>query len=252
MLEAREIGVSMGGRPVLESVGLSVPSGRVTGLVGPNGAGKTTLIRVLAGLRPPDSGAVILEGRPLAEFSRPEIARRVAVVFQSHPPIAGFRVRDIVEMGRFPHIDSWRGPRPEDREAVDRALDRAGLRSFEQRPHHELSGGEQQLVQLARALAQSPRVLLMDEPAANLDLRNQRSLCERLRALAADGLGVLVSAHDLNLVSMACDSVAVLSGGEILAQGAPSEVLSAEVVGRAFGVVPEMGTTSTGRRVYLF
>jgi iron complex transport system ATP-binding protein len=248
MLEAADVSVGS----ILRSVTLSLASGRVAGLVGPNGAGKTTMIRVLAGLLPPSRGEVRLEGTLLSEWSRAEIARRIAVVFQDAPPIAGFRVLDIVRMGRFPHVRAWRGPGRADADAVDRALRLTGIESLADRPHQTLSGGEQQLVQIARALAQQPRVLLMDEPAANLDVSRQQELGKRLKAMAAEGIGVLISTHDINSVLAWCDRALLLSAGRLLADDQPSRALTPERLRESFGVSPTAAELPDGSRLYSF
>jgi iron complex transport system ATP-binding protein len=248
MLEAR--GLSY--RNILHEVSLIVPKGTVVGLAGPNGAGKTTLIRLLGGLAAPTSGQVFIESRALSDLDRKASARRIAIVFQESPPITGFRVRDVVEMGRYAHIDAWRGPQQEDREAVDRALAQAGIEELALRPHHRLSGGEQQLVQLARALAQSPSVLLMDEPAANLDVRHQKELGDRVRALARHGLAVLISTHDMNAVLQYCDRAALLCEGRLVAEGRPEDVFDPVRVKQVFGVTPRVATLPDGGRHFAF
>ncbi len=248
MLEARAVGY----REILQSVSLSLGPSSVLGLVGPNGAGKTTLIRALAGLIRIDGGSVELDGRRVDLLPRREVARRIAVVFQETPPVVGFRVRDVVSMGRFPHVSAWTGPSDRDAAMVERAMESAGVQGLADRPHQQLSGGEQQLVQLARALAQEPSVLLMDEPAANLDVRHQRALGDRLRRLAQEGLAILVSTHDMNSVLRWCDRVVLMSEGKVSATGTPAEVLSRERVGEVFGVLPDVASLPDGRKLFSF
>jgi iron complex transport system ATP-binding protein len=210
----------------------------VCGIIGPNGAGKTTLLRLLAGLLAPTRGEVRIEGRSMAELPRREVARKVAMMFQTMPPLSGFRVREIVAMGRYPHAGLWDGPSEQDGNAIEAALDAAGIRDLAARKHQELSGGEQQLVQLARALAQAPSVLLMDEPTANLDVRHRHVVGERVRALARGGLAVVVATHDLNAVRRVCDRAAILFEGKVVAEGAPGEVLTPDRMREAFGIEP--------------
>jgi iron complex transport system ATP-binding protein len=155
-------------------------------------------------------------------------------------------------MGRYPYAGTWRGPGPEDGAAVDRAMDMAGIRDLALRPHQQLSGGEQQLVQLARALAQSPSVLLMDEPAANLDVKHQRDLGGRIRALASTGMAILLSTHDMNAVLRWCDRAVLLSAGSIVTQGTPAEVLTPDRVLKVFGAEPNIATSTDGKSFLAF
>lgn len=236
MLEARNIAYAVKERTIVDGVSITITPGSVIGLVGPNGAGKTSLIRILGGHLQASGGEVLLDGEPLANKNRRDIARRLAMIFQEGAPISGFTVSDVVSMGRFPHINAWRGPTLADKAAVDNALEAAGVRHLEKRHHQTLSGGEKQLVQLARALAQEPRVLLMDEPAANLDLKHQVGLGRRLRILAEKGMAILISSHDLTNVKRWCDRAALLSRGRMIAMGSPSEVLSRALIREAFDV----------------
>lgn len=239
MLEARDVTVRTPDRALLAGVSLAVPAGTITAVAGPIGAGKSTLIRVLAGLVPASRGEVLLEGTPLASRTRRMIAGRIAVVFQESAPIEGFRVRDVVGMGRHPWIDPWRGPGPRDAEAVRDALRRTRIEHLAERVHSTLSGGEKQLVQLARALAQDPRVILLDEPAANLDLGAQWLLGERIREMAARGLAVLFSSHDLALVRRLGQRVVLLRGGGVVAEGDPADVLQSSRIAEVFDLSHE-------------
>lgn len=239
MLEARGVTVRAGTRELVARVSLALSAGTITAVAGPIGAGKSTLIRVLAGLVPAAEGEVLFEGTPLAARTRREVAGRIAVVFQESAPIEGFRVRDVIGMGRHPWIDPWRGPGPRDAEVVEDSMRRTGTAHLADRVHATLSGGEKQLVQLARALAQEPRVILLDEPAANLDLRAQWLLGERIRELAARGLAVLFSSHDLALVRRLGRRVILLRQGSVAAEGEPADVLQAARIAEVFDLAPE-------------
>ncbi len=233
---AERLEVTLGGRLVLKGIDIALKPGEVVGLAGPNGAGKTTLVRALSGLVAPSSGRAKIGDADAVSIAARERARQVAVVFQDNPPIAGYSVRDVVGMGRYPWIAAWSGPGAADAAVVEKAMSDAGVGALADRSQQTLSGGEKQLVQLARALAQEPRVLLLDEPEANLDLGHQYALGERVRALAATGLAILFSAHDLTALRLWCDRVVVLSEGRVAASGVPKDALAADVIRRVYGV----------------
>ena len=236
VLAARAVSVSLGGTPVLNAVSLAARAGEVTGLVGPNGAGKSTLLRVLAGLLRPESGAVRLGAEELAALPARARARRIAFLPQqeaAHP----FTALETVLMGRYPHLSRFTLEGAGDRRIARAALARTEAERFESRKLDEVSGGERQRVLLARALAQQARVLLLDEPAAGLDLRHQLAAMETLRAeVAGGGVAVVVALHDVWLASRYCDRLALLSGGAIVAQGPPREVFTAQHFREVFGV----------------
>ena len=227
LLAARGVGVSYGARRALEGVSVEVSSGRVLGVIGPNGSGKSTLIRVLAWLKRPDSGDVELDGRPLRPLASRTRARSIGVVPQETHVAFPMRVRDLVLLGRSPYTGGFGWESVEDLRKVEEAMELAEVRELAARRVDELSGGERQRVVIARALAQEPRILLLDEPTASLDLRHAVLLLDLLRDLARDrGLAVAVVLHDLNLAAMYCDRLALLAEGRLHADGSPAEVLS--------------------------
>lgn len=250
MIRVEGASVELGGRRVLNGVSLDLRAGRVTALLGPNGAGKTTLLRLMAGLVRPVSGRVELEGVEVASLDRREIARRVAVVFQEPPYELALHVRDLVLLGRHPHIPWHRGFSKRDWEVAAGLAEEMGLDP--DRPMSALSAGERQLAHLARALAQEPRALLMDEPAANLDLRHQLALMERVRRLAAKGVAVLIVLHDINWAGRTADEAAILAEGRILARGQPADVLRPEAIQQAFGVEVRAVRLEGGGVLYSF
>lgn len=226
-----------GMRRVLCGASLSVGRGELVALLGANGSGKTTLLRLLAGTLRSTAGSVTLFGRAAERWSRVEVARRVAVLPQSLELPPGFRVAEVVAMGRAPHASRLFGSTAHDEAAVERALVDAEALDLAARPVDELSGGERQRVLVALALAQQPELLLLDEPTVHLDLAHQVALLRTLRRLsAARGVGVLAVLHDLNLAARFADRVAVLDGGGVLADGPPAEVLRPDLVRRVFGV----------------
>ncbi|MCC6646804.1 MAG: ABC transporter ATP-binding protein [Polyangiaceae bacterium] len=242
-LVALEVTVALRGRPVLERVSLSLEPGSIDALVGPNGAGKSTLIAALAGTVAPSRGAVELDGQVLATLSRQAIARRVAVVTQDAPAPPGYTARQIVALGRAPHQGALMLASRADEAAVDEAMERAGVRALASRAVDELSGGERRRVALARSLAQAADYLLMDEPAANLDLDGEARLFELARDEAARGRGVLVVLHDLEAAARLADRVTLLASGRVVGAGAPEETLTAAALSRAFGVAVDVAAS---------
>ncbi len=222
-------------RLALDGVDLAVGPGEVFGLLGPNGAGKTTLLRLAAGLVAPTEGAVRLIGDAPASLRRREAARRAAFVPASlHVPLP-MTVREFVALGRLPHLRGLFESR-DDRAKVRAALDLVEAADLADRPYASLSSGEQKRTLVARALAQEPRVLLLDEPTATLDIAHGVALLDRLRALARrEGLAVLASIHDLNLALQFCDRLALLRDGHVRAQGEPESVMRYPVVREVFG-----------------
>lgn len=219
---------------VLEDVSLIVAPGEVVGVVGPNGAGKSTLLRVVTRLARPESGACAIDDVDVSRLSRAALARKVALVAQEPEVPVGYRVREVVAMGRAPHLGLFGSPRAGDETIVERAMAVTETAAFAERPIETLSGGERQRVVFARALAQEPRYLLLDEPTNHLDLRFQVELLRHARTQAASGLGVLLVIHDLNLAARACDRLVVLDGGRVVAEGAPRDVLLPETLESVF------------------
>ena len=219
----------------LEGVTLSVPRATLVGLVGPNGAGKTTLLRLIAGLIRPGAGQVLVEGRHPHAAPAPEMARLVAVLPQ-HPVLpTGVSVREAVSWGRLPHLGRFRRPGAEDRRVVEQALARTETSALADRDTNSLSGGERQRILIARALAQAPRVLLLDEPTAHLDISHQVEVMHVLQTLARDGLAIVAALHDLILAAAYCDRVAILASGQLLAFGPPAQVVTDDLVDAAYG-----------------
>ncbi len=225
-LEARGLCFSYGRERVIDGVSLAVSPGETLGVIGPNGSGKSTLLRVLSGVVEPESGEVRLHGRSLAEYSRRELARRIAVVPQDTVIDFPFSVTEVVLMGRSPHLGSFAFESDRDVEAAREAMARTGVSAFAQRSIHELSGGERQRVVLARALAQEASILLLDEPGAFLDIRHEVEIYDLLHDLAREGKAIITVLHDLNLAALYCDRVALLKAGRLFRIGPPSEVIT--------------------------
>jgi ABC-type cobalamin/Fe3+-siderophores transport system ATPase subunit len=235
MLRIENLSVSYGPRRVLHSISLEVNSGEVTALIGPNGAGKSTLVRAVSGVVPVDAGSVRTNGTDLLALPSMQRARRVAVVPQAVSMPPAFSVWETVLLGRTPYLNFLGQTSAADEETARAALERVDALDLAERRVGELSGGEQQRVLLARALAQSTPILLLDEPTSNLDLHYQVSFMEMVRSLAKqDYLAVLVALHDLNLAARYADRVALMVLGKIEAAGTPRQVLTPELISAAY------------------
>lgn len=237
MLEARNISVRYGPCDVLREVSLSLGPGRMLALLGPNGAGKTTLLKALNGTLPAAVGSVMLDGRPLAELSRREAARRIAVVAQENETKFPVTVLDFVLSGRFAHGGAFGWERAEDVAVAERALAECDLQNYATRLMNQLSGGERQRVVLARALATEAKILLLDEPTANLDLAHQAMIFRLVRERCdAAAYSAVVITHDLNLAAEFADELLMLHRGGLFAAGPAEEVLSEANIAEVFGV----------------
>jgi iron complex transport system ATP-binding protein len=239
------------GRPALDGVTLDVPPGSFTAVLGPNGSGKSTLLRALLGVVRSEAGTATLDGRDVRAWDRRELARRIGVVAQLESLAFPLTVREMVAMGRYPHLGPLRAEGPADRAAIARALERCDVAGLETRPVTALSGGELQRVRIARALAQEPGALVLDEPTASLDMAHEMSILELLRTWADGGMTVLLVTHQLNLAARFADRIVLLKGGGVVAAGTPADVLTVGVLERVYEwpltVVDEAATGS--RRV---
>jgi iron complex transport system ATP-binding protein len=237
LIAANNITVRFGEREVLRDVSMSAEAGSIVALLGPNGAGKTTLLRACNGTVPIVSGHIELDGSQVADLSRREIAKNIAVVAQENETKFPVTVFEFVLAGRFARGAAFGWETPADKEAAERALSLCDLSDFGDRFMNELSGGERQRVVLARALAAETRILLLDEPTANLDLSHQGLMLKLVRERCTTlGAAAIVITHDLNLASEFADSVVMLKAGRVVATGAPAQVLSEENVREVYQV----------------
>ena len=235
LLEVADLEVRIGGQTLVDGVALSVERGQVVGLVGPNGAGKSTLLRAVSGVQSTVRGDIRIEGQPAAALERRDLARRLAVVQQLPEAPSGMLVSELVLLGRHPHLGWFERESSRDVQIARHAMARAGCLELLDREVGTLSGGERRRAFIARALAQEPELLLLDEPTANLDAGAQAEICELLRVLAGDGVGVLVVLHDLTLAASTCDRVVLLADGRVVDAGSPDEVITSERVARMYG-----------------
>jgi len=248
ILQGRDIAVRY--RPsaplALDGVTCGVAGSELVAVVGPNGSGKTTLARALLGLLPLERGAVSVDGRPVSSWSRRALARVVGVVGQQEEAVFRLTVAETVMLGRYAHLGPLAAPGELDRAAVSAALERCDIVDLADRPVDSLSGGEWKRVRVARALAQEPRVLVLDEPTASLDIRHEMELFELVRQLVNGGLAGLVITHHLNLAGRFADRILLLDRGVVVADGPPSAVLSRAALSRVFDWPVAVTTWSDG------
>lgn len=241
-LRMENISFGYSDRPVLHNVGVRIDSGEMVGLLGPNGSGKTTLIKVASGILRPGEGEVWLNGSRMGHLRRRAVARCIAVMPQQfHVPFA-FTVGEVVMLGRIPFIRPLSGDTKADREAAAEALDQVGIARLQERRFDELSGGERQKVVLAMALAQQPRILLLDEPTVHLDIAHQVEILRLVRAMnRQQGLTVLAAMHDLNMASLYFDRLVLLREGTVMADGPPAEVITEDMLREVFSARVSVG-----------
>lgn len=226
ILAGQNLTIGYSDRTVGSGLDVQLQTGEVLALLGPNGGGKTTLLKTLLGLLPPKAGTILLDDTPLDQLSVRERAKRIAYVPQTHAGTFAFTVETVVLMGRTAHGDLLSRPSARDREIAHAMLERLGIAALAQRPYTMISGGERQLALLARALAQEPQFVVLDEPTASLDFGNQGRVMREIRALAAAGHGVLFTTHDPNHALRTADRAYLLRNGERIAEGPTQDVLT--------------------------
>jgi iron complex transport system ATP-binding protein len=236
ILEAQGVSVRYrsGGPLALDQVSCRVAPSQLVAVVGPNGSGKTTLLRALLGLVPLERGVVLVDSRRVDHWSRRQLAQTVGVVGQQEEAVFPLTVAETVMLGRYAHLGALGAPGPRDRAAVQSALQRCDILGLSARPIDSLSGGEWKRVRVARALAQEPRALVLDEPTASLDVRHEMELFELMSQLVRDGLAALVITHHLNLAARFAHRMLLLQMGTVVAEGPPNEVLDRETLSRVF------------------
>jgi iron complex transport system ATP-binding protein len=240
-LEARHLSYAyLPGEPVLHNVSLKLEAGQTLYVLGRNGSGKTTLLSCLAGIRKPPQGRVLLNGEDIHLYTPGERARRVGLIPQVHTPAFAYTVREMVLMGRAPHLGLFGGPTRDDYAIANEALESVGLSDLQDRPYTEISGGERQLVLIARGLAQRCDILLMDEPSAHLDLSNQHRVLEVVDQLARQGLSFIISSHAPNNALSYADHVLLLKQGHVMAYGTPHETLTEPLLSSVYGMRTEV------------
>lgn len=238
ILAAERIGFSYPGKslPTFQDLSLGISPGEIICVLGPNGVGKSTLLRCLAGLAPTSSGTVLLDGAPIAAMPRAEVAKRLALVPQSYETVFAFSVRTVVEMARAPHLGWFDAPGREVAKLVDDALQTLGIVHLADAAYTEISGGERQLVQIARVLVQAPKLMILDEPTAHLDFANQARFLSLTRRLAKAGLAVIFTTHAPDHAFGLADQTLILSPNHPPSLGATKDILTEAMLSRTYGV----------------
>lgn len=235
-MTVESLSFSYGERRVLNNVNFEADYGEFLSVLGPNGVGKSTLFKCMLGLLKPSNGGAVIDGIPISKFKAAQLARRIAYIPQSHNPVFNFSVFDMVLMGTTAQINSFETPRKEHMELADEALERLGIADLRERGYGNLSGGERQLVLIARAIAQKANILVMDEPSSSLDFGNRIKVMQTIRSLTHDGYAVIQSTHDPDQAYLYSDKVLALYAGEVLAWGTPAETICKEVISVLYGV----------------
>ncbi|MGD0275469.1 MAG: heme ABC transporter ATP-binding protein [Syntrophales bacterium] len=237
VIEASRVGFKYDAPWVLRGVSFDIAFGEVVGIIGPNGSGKTTLLKILNGILAPLEGNITMDGKDVQKMRRSELARLVAVVPQESAMVFPFHVDEMVLMGRSPHLGLLSFEGKKDLEIARRSMDRTGILSLAKRSMEELSGGERQRVWIARALAQEPKVLFLDEGTAFLDIRHQVEIFQLMRHInREEGLTVVAVTHDINLASHFADRIILMDEGRIRRIGAPGDVISASMIEEVYGL----------------
>lgn len=241
-LKARNLSVGYGAEPVIADLDFTVPEGKFTAVIGPNGCGKSTLVKSLSRVLPTDPGMVTLDDRAISSYRSKSLAQRLALLPQDPVVPDGVTVASLVSRGRYPYHRPLRQWSPEDPAAISQALADTGLVALADAPVAELSGGQRQRAWLAMVLAQQTQYVLLDEPTSFLDISHQIDVLRMCRKITATGRTVLAVLHDLNQAARYADELVVMSNGELVAQGVPEDVLTADLVQEVFGLAAMIGT----------
>lgn len=252
ILEAKNVSVSFGDKPILKNLSLAIPQGQVVSILGPNGSGKSTFLKALSRNLKLKTGSIALDGRDIQSFGAKEIACHLATLHQASRAPGDLTVQDLVEYGRFPYQQWWKGNEKEDRLVVEWALEQTRLADLAGRRVNTLSGGEQQRAWIAMALAQKPRILLLDEPTTYLDLCHQLEIMELITQLNKEqGISIVMVLHDMNHAARYSDMVAVFCQGSLYASGAPVDTITPTMLREVFGVEADIWLDDQGRPVCL-
>lgn len=227
-LQDVSFGYESSGNPVLSSINIQIPEGKVAAILGPNGTGKTTLLHLMLGLLEPDRGQIHIKGKDRSQYSRKDLSQIMGLVPQFESIPFNFTVFEYILLGRSPYLKPFQIPGKEDMGICEEALSLLGIKSLSAKQVTELSGGERQLVHIARMLSQQPNILLLDEPTAHLDLENQSRILSLLREFAAQGITVVITTHDPNAAIYAADYFVLINAGEVYQEGTLDSVITSQ------------------------
>lgn len=247
MLKVQNLSFSYPKRPVLRDVNFTIPQGRLVSLLGPNGAGKSTLFRCILNLLSSFQGKVLINGVDTSDISLPELSKLIAYIPQAHYPAFNYSVLDMVLMGASAHLSSFSVPGIKELKRAQAALELLGIEEFAQRNYMQISGGEQQLVLIARAISQNSKLLIMDEPTASLDFGNQTLVMRCIKNLVKQGYTILQATHNPNQAFAYSDQILAMQGGRIIADGTPQEVVNGELINELYGIKTRVESLEEGR-----
>lgn len=239
-LEVKNLRFSYGAHEVLKGVSFRVSPGEFLSVLGPNGVGKSTLFRCILGLLTPQAGSIVIDGRDTAGMSAPELARRIAYIPQSHSPVFNYSVADMVLMGTTARVGTFASPGRAQLAQVAEAMERLGIRDLADSGYQSISGGQRQMVLIARALAQQARILIMDEPSSSLDFGNRIRVMQTVRQLTREGYSVIQSTHDPDQAFYYSDRILAMKDGQVLADGAPGDILCNTVISALYDTEVEV------------
>lgn len=239
-MEVKNLSFSYGERQVLKDVSFSAEYGQILSVLGPNGVGKSTLFRCMLGLMKPQNGEVLMDGTSVQAMNARELSRRVAYIPQSHNPVFNYSVLDMVLMGTTAQMGGFSSPGRVQVDQAKETLERLGIGELAGRGYGNLSGGERQLVLIARAMVQNAKIMIMDEPSSSLDYGNRHRVMETVRELGRDGYGIVQSTHDPDQAYLYSDKILALYDGKVLAFGTPEETIQNEVISKLYGVDVEV------------
>lgn len=236
IIDVKDLSCGYGKKLILEDVNMEVESGESLCILGPNGVGKTTLFKTILGLIPKFSGEIDIDGVDINDIPRSEFAKKVAYVPQAHVPPFPFKVLDVVSMGRTPHISSFSGVSPKDKKISEEAIEKLGISYLKDDVYTEISGGERQMVLIARAIAQQSEFLVLDEPTSNLDFGNQAKILKIVKELSRMGKGIIMTSHFPDHTFLSASKVMAIGRDSYYKFGTPDEVVNSEVLGRLYGI----------------
>ena len=249
LFEVKDISFSYGGEEIFTNISFSIDKGDVLCILGPNGTGKTTLIKCLNGLQDIESGDILINGKNIKKLSFKEISRHIGYIPQSHVPSFPFKVFDVVLMGRAPYLNLTDSPKKEDVEIASNALNVLGIEYLKDKEYTNLSGGERQLVFLARVLCQKPDILILDEPTSHLDFGNQIKLLEIIDNLSKSGLAIIMSSHFPDHAFLSSTKVAIMKDKKFIDFGTPDDVVNEDNLKKAYSIDVELIKLGDGRKV---
>ena len=239
-IKVKDLNFAYDTRPILKDVSFSAEYGQFLSVLGPNGVGKSTLFRCMLGIVKPGSGEISIENKNINSMKAAELSRKIAYIPQSHHPVFNFSVFDMVLMGTTSQTGNFSSPGKKQMEIADMALDKLGIRYLRDRGYSNISGGERQMALIARAIAQQAKILIMDEPSANLDFGNRISFMKTIRQLSDDGYCVIQSTHDPDQAYLYSDKILALYNGQVLACGTPEDTINKDLISMLYGVEVEV------------